>query len=192
MRKLIVCNIISLDGFFEGPNHDVMALPFDQGFGEYNVERLKTADTLLLGKTTFENFLSYWPEIADTEYADPVERETSRLNNSIQKVVVSDSLTVGQTAPWSDTRIIKRSDVNGEVGKLKASKGGDILVFGSHILWNDLLTNGLVDELHLMIGAGIVGDGTRAFERKSSGSLRLLDTVTWKGSNLVLLRYGID
>ena len=48
---------MSLDGFFEGPDHDVMALPFDQGFGEYNVERLKTADTLLLGKTTFDNFL---------------------------------------------------------------------------------------------------------------------------------------
>ena len=57
IRKLIVCNIMSLDGFFEGPDHDVMALPFDQGFGEYNVERLKTADTLLLGKTTFDNFL---------------------------------------------------------------------------------------------------------------------------------------
>lgn len=170
----------------------MMALPFDQGFGEYNVERLKTADTLLLGKTTFEDFLGYWPEIADTEDADPVERETSRLNNSIQKVVVSDSLTVGQTAPWSDTRIVKRSDANAEVAKLKAEEGGDILVFGSHMLWNGLLENGLVDELHLMIGAGVVGDGTRAFERKLSGSLRLLDTVTWKGSNLVLLRYGIE
>ena len=192
MRKLIVCNIISLDGFFEGPDNDVMVLPFDQGFGEYNVERLKTADTLLLGRTTFENFLGYWPEIADTEDADPVERETSRLNNSIQKVVVSDSLTVGETAPWDDTRIVKRGDAIAEVAKLKAEEGGDILVFGSHILWNDLLANGLVDELHLMIGAGVVGNGTRAFEGRLSGSLRLLDTVTWEGSNLVLLRYGIE
>ncbi len=117
---------------------------------------------------------------------------TSRLNNSIQKVVVSDSLTVEQTALWSDTRIVKRADANAEVAKLKAAKGGDILVFGSHILWNDLLANGLVDELHLMIGAGVVGEGTRAFERKPSGSLRLLDTVTWKGSNIVLLRYGME
>lgn len=192
MGKLIVCNIISLDGFFEGPDHDVMVMPFDQGFSEYNVQRLRTADTLLLGKTTFENFLKYWPEVADSEDAESVEREISRLNNSIQKVVVSDSLTVGQTAPWSDTRIVKRGDANAEVAKMKAEEGGDILVFGSHILWNDLLANGLVDELHLMIGAGVVGDGTRAFESKPSGLLRLLDTVTWEGSNLVLLRYGIE
>lgn len=192
MRKLIVCNIISLDGFFEGPDHDVMVMPFDQGFSEYNVQRLRTADTLLLGKTTFENFLKYWPEVADSEDAESVEREISRLNNSIQKVVVSDSLTVGQTAPWSDTRIVKRGDANAEVAKMKAEEGGDILMFGSHILWNDLLAKGLVDELHLMIGAGVVGDGTRAFESKPSGLLRLLDTVTWEGSNLVLLRYGIE
>ena len=76
MGKLIVCNIISLDGFFEGPDHDVMVMPFDQGFSEYNVQRLRTADTLLLGKTTFENFLKYWPEVADSEDAESVERRS--------------------------------------------------------------------------------------------------------------------
>ena len=192
MGKLIVCNIISLDGFFEGPDHDVMVMPFDQGFSEYNVQRLRTADTLLLGKTTFENFLKYWPEVADSEDAESVEREISRLNNSIQKVVVSDSLTVGQTAPWSDTRIVKRGDANAEVAKMKAEEGGDILVFGSHILWNDLLANGLVDELHLMIGAGVVGEGVRAFETRPPGSLRLMDTRTFDGSSLLLVRYGVE
>ena len=192
MRKLIVCNIVSLDGFFEGPEHDVMVMPFDQGFGEYNAERLRTADTLLLGKTTFENFLGYWPGVADIEDAEPVEREISRLNNAIEKVVISDSLTVEQTAPWCDTRIVKRNDAHAEIAKLKAAEGGDILVFGSHIMWNDLLAHGLVDELHIMIGAGIIGDGARAFEGNAPGSLRLLDTVTWDGSNLVLLRYRVE
>ena len=51
MRKLIVCNIISLDGFFSGPGGDVMAMPFDNGFSDYNAERLRAADTLLLGRT---------------------------------------------------------------------------------------------------------------------------------------------
>ena len=44
MRNLIVCNIVSLDGYYEGPGGDVMALPFDQGFNEYNAERLRARD----------------------------------------------------------------------------------------------------------------------------------------------------
>ena len=49
MRKLIVCNLVSLDGFYSGPGGNVMAMPFDDGFSDYNVERLRAADTLLLG-----------------------------------------------------------------------------------------------------------------------------------------------
>ena len=59
MRKLIVCNIVSVDGYYEGPGKDVMALPFDEAFDEYNAERLRAADTLLLGRTSFEGFKSY-------------------------------------------------------------------------------------------------------------------------------------
>ena len=81
MRKLIVCNIISLDGYYEGPGGDVMALPFDEGFDDYNAERLRAADTLLLGRKSYEGFKSYWPPIADDRDAPPVAREISRLNN---------------------------------------------------------------------------------------------------------------
>lgn len=66
MRKLIVCNIVSLDGFYEGPGKDVMALPFDEAFDVYNAERLRAADTLLLGRTSFDGFKSYWPSLAET------------------------------------------------------------------------------------------------------------------------------
>ena len=184
--------MMSLDGYLEGPNHDVMAMPFDQGFDEYNAERLRNADTLLLGRTTFERFLGYWPPIADKRDAPAIEREVSRLQNAVEKVVVSDSLTAEQTAPWSDTRIVRRADAHHEIAELKKSAGRDIIVFGSHILWNDLLAHGLVDELHIIVGAGIVGGGTPAFESKPSATLRLVDTATWDGSNLVLLRYAVE
>jgi dihydrofolate reductase len=191
MRKLIVCNIISLDGYYEGPGGDVMAMPFDKGFDEYNAERLRAADTLLLGRKTYEGFKSYWPPIADNPDAPPIEREISRLNTAIDKVVVSDTLTPDQTAPWHNTRIIGRADAHDEIGKLKDDSGGDILVFGSHTLWNDLLSRGLVDELHLMIGPGVLADGTRAFESRPPVRLRLVDTQTWDGSSLVLVRYAV-
>jgi dihydrofolate reductase len=129
MRKLIVCNIVSLDGYYEGPGGDVMALPFQPAFDDYNAERLRAADTLLLGRTSFEGFKGYWPTVVDDPNVRPVEREISRLNNTIDKVVVSDSLSPDQTAPWTNTRIVKREESHERIVELKR-KGKEILVFG--------------------------------------------------------------
>jgi dihydrofolate reductase len=191
MRKLIVANIVSLDGYHEGPGKDVMALPFDEAFDEYNAERLRAADTLLLGRTSFEGFRSYWPPVVDDPDARPVVREISRRNNAIDKVVVSDSLTPEQTAPWHNTRIVKRADAHEQIADLKRQQGGEILVFGSRTLWNDLLVGGLVDELHLMIGPAFLGGGTPVFGGPERVALRLLESRTLEGSELVLARYGV-
>src|SRR6187455_11815 len=112
MRKLIVCNIVSLDGFYSGPGGDVMVMPFDNGFSDYNAERLRAADTLLLGRTSYEGFRSYWPAIADDESQPALEREISRLNAAIEKVVVSDSLIADQVNGWGTTRVVGRSNAN--------------------------------------------------------------------------------
>jgi dihydrofolate reductase len=192
MRKLIVCNIVSLDGFFSGPGDNVMALPFDAGFSDYNAERLRAADTLLLGRKSFEFFRAYWPAVAEDASQPPVEREISRLNTAIEKVVVSDSLKPEQASGWGPTRVVRRAEAHAEIAALKARPGQEILVFGSHVLWNDLLAAGLVDELHLMIGAGVVGEGVRAFESRPPGSLRLLDSRAFDGSSLLLTRYAVE
>ena len=112
MRKLIVCNIISLDGFYSGPGGDVMAMPFDAGFSDYNAERLRAADTLLLGRTSYEGFRSYWPAIAEDVSQPAVEREISRLNAAIEKVVVSNSLKPDEVEGWGPTRVVRRADVH--------------------------------------------------------------------------------
>lgn len=72
----------------------------------------------------------------------------------------------------------------------RSSIGKDILVFGSRTLWNDLLTAGLVDELHLMVGAVVAAGGTPVFGSQPATPLRLLDTQTWEGSDNVLVRYA--
>ena len=169
-----------------------MAMPFDNGFSDYNAERLRAADTLLLGRKTFEGFRNYWPAIAKDVSQPALEREISRLNTAIEKVVVSNSLKPEEAEGWGPTRVLRRADAHAEVAALKKSPGREILVFGSHLLWNDLLANGLVDELHFMIGAGVVGEGVRAFESRVPSSLRLMDTRTFDSSNLLLARYAVE
>jgi len=71
MRNVIVCNIISLDGYFEGPGRNAMVLPMDGFFDEHNLERLRAADTLLLGATTYTGLKGYWPAGGLTRLTGP-------------------------------------------------------------------------------------------------------------------------
>ena len=95
MRKLIVSNIMSLDGYYEGPGKNVMVLfdyrwevyPTDESFDAYNAERLHGADTLLLGRVSYDGFKSFWPSVADDPNAMPIQREISRRNKAICNVV---------------------------------------------------------------------------------------------------------
>jgi dihydrofolate reductase len=92
-RKLIVCNAMSLDGYYEGPGKNVTdlfdyhweAYPTDESFDAYNAERLRAADTLLLGRTSYDGFRGFWPSVADDPDARPLQRKISRLNNAIEK-----------------------------------------------------------------------------------------------------------
>lgn len=190
MRKLVVTNIVSLDGFSEGQGANVMALPMDAAFDRSNVEHLRRADTLLAGANTFRGFQSFWPGVQDMAEMSEDNREISRLNNAIDKVVVSDSITDDDLTAWKDTTtVVRRADAHAAIRALKEEEGGDILVFGSRILWNDLLAAGLVDEIHLIVGAAVLGEGTPAFVHKPD--LELLEARCLEGSSNALMSYAV-
>jgi dihydrofolate reductase len=190
MAKLIVSNLISLDGYCAGPGGNPGVLPMDAAFDAYNAERLRAAGMLLLGRTTFSMFSGFWPMVERDPAARPVLREIAQLNGAIDKLVVSDTLSLDLAAPWGDAEVVRRGAAHARIAQLKKSVVGDMLVFGSHVLWNDLLAHGLVDELHLLVGAVVLGDGVRAFEQAVPAPLRLMNQRKLDGSDTVLLQYA--
>jgi dihydrofolate reductase len=190
VRKLVISMISSLDGFHEGPGKDVMAMPFDDAFSPYSLERLRNADTLLFGRRGFEGFASYWPRVAEDPAEPPIEREIGRRNMELEKIVVSDTLRVDPDDPWAaTTRVVPVADAAGEVAQLKRPAGRDILVFGGVTMWNPLLEAGLVDELHVLVGPALLGAGSKLYSGART-QLRLLEARVLPDSQLVLLRYS--
>ncbi len=191
MRKLIVSNLISLDGYASGPGGDVMALPFDTTFSDYNLELMQAADTLVSGATTYRGFLSYWPQVADDPAQPEVERAISRRHRELEHLVISDSLS-SETGPWREkTRIVRRDEARDAIAQAKKGEGGALVALGSLTAWNGLLAAGLVDELHMMVGAGVLVDGVPAFSVRPPSPMRLTGARQLGDSNIALLLYSL-
>jgi dihydrofolate reductase len=174
MRTLIVSEFVTLDGVMEAPGGEpthphtnwVMDYAGPDAFA-YKLEEVLAAETLLLGRVTYESFAGAWPDRTG-EFAEKM--------NTMPKVVVSSTL---KDPDWNNTTVLD-GDVVAGVTKLKQDDGGPILVAGSKTLVHTLLDNDLVDELRLMVFPVTIGAGLRVFpDTLKKTPWTLADSVTF-------------
>ncbi len=181
MRKLLEFNMVSLDGYFEGPNRDISWHTVDDEFNEYAVDMLNSVDMLLFGRVTYELMAGYWPS-PDALRDDPLVAE--RMNN-LPKVVFSRTLS---KADWQNTRLVK-DNIERYIKKMKEQPGKDLVILGSGSIVSEFARRGLIDEHRIMVNPVVLGRGTPLFTGiKEKMNLKLLKTRTFKSGN-VLFRY---
>jgi dihydrofolate reductase len=179
MRRLFTFNLITLDGFFEGPNHDISWHNVDDEFNEFAIEQTNSIGTLVFGRVTYVGMASYWPTSSAIEN-DPI---IANLMNTLPKIVFSHTL---QKAEWNNTRLIK-DNIAEEVLKLKQQPGKDLALFGSANLMASLMALDLIDEHRILVNPIVLGGGTPLFKGGNQKiNLKLIKTRTFRSGNVLL------
>lgn len=181
MRKVIVTEFVSLDGVVEAPGGEAdykhtgwtFDIEQDPAVYEFKGEELEPAETLLLGRTTYEGFSAAWPE-RDGDFADKF--------NSMEKVVVSMTLA---DPTWNNTTVVRSVD---EVARLREGEGGPIMLQGSATLAKALYAADLVDTYHLLVWPVILGSGLRLFPEDAADKHKLTLTETRTYANGIQLQ----
>ena len=180
MRKLFLFMNVSLDGYFEGPGHDISG--FQTGGNEaFSLKEEEEVDTILLGHRTYEMMQSFWP----TPQAEQSMPDVAKFMNENLKIAVSHQPF---EPGWENVRVI-RADVVAEVKQLKEGPGKAIIIFGSNNLCVSLMQAGLIDEFQVLLNPVVLGAGTSLFAGlPEKAALRLKSSHTFE-SGKVLLTY---
>jgi dihydrofolate reductase len=183
MRKIVVFMSVSVDGFFEGPDHDIDWHLVDDELHRHFNSQLRAMGAFLDGRVTYELMAGFWPTAdADADSPEPV-REFAGIWRDMPKIVFSRTL---ERADWNTT--IRRDVVVEEIRALKAEPGGDLALGGADLAATFRRLD-LIDEYRLYVHPILLGRGTPLF-RASDGrsSLRLVESRAF-GNGVVLLRY---
>jgi dihydrofolate reductase len=183
MRKLMVQELVSVDGMTAGPNGE---LDFFDAVSDYsgpdtdNLTILDTVHTILLGRVSYRMLSEYWPTADGEIVAERV--------NSIPKIVFSSTLSEAPWGRFEPATVVASSPVD-EVRRLVSQPGGDIILWGSLTLARSLLSAGLVDTLHLLVIPVVIGRG-RQLLTEDTGAVTLVAAKPYP-SGIVSLRYAV-
>jgi len=179
-RRIVVFTSLTLDGVMQAParpdedvrggfQHGGWAAPYsDASMAAAAGESMATTEGLILGRRTYEDFYSVWPNRTDNPY-------TEVLNNA-QKYVAS--RTLKEPLPWVNSTLLK-GDAAQAVARLKEQPGKDLVILGSGELVRSLMRSNLIDRYILLIHPLVLGSGKRLFpDGGSPAPLRLIDSKT--------------
>jgi dihydrofolate reductase len=180
MGKLVMWNLMSLDGFVEGPNRGISwhGDVWGEELEQLSIAQLREAGGLLFGRVTYELMAAYWPN-ASGEAA-----EIADFMNAMPKYVFSRTLA---RADWTNTQLFT-CDVGATVARLKRESVKDIFLFGSADLAASLIPEGLIDEFRIAINPLLLGGGTSLFKLGPCLKLKLVDSRPLS-SGVVIIRY---
>src|ERR1700712_4066658 len=153
MAKLIMWNLMTLDGYVEGPNRDI-SFHLDvwgEELEKLSIEQGLSAEALMFGRVTYELMVNHWPN----EKGDVAD-----FMNALPKYVFSRTV---KESGWNNTQFFS-ADVPETVARLKRESTKDILIFGSAGLCADLIPHGLIDEFRIGVCPVVLGGGTPLFK----------------------------
>ena len=184
MRKIIASEMVTLDGYFAGPNGEIDWFVYNKEIEKYGIELARTVDTILFGRVTYEMMANYWPS-ATAAANDQIVID--QMNNS-PKIVFSKTL---RKAEWRNTRVI--NEVNAEeISEMKKKPGKDLVIYGSGSVVSAFANLGLIDEYHLFVNPTALGKGKPLFKDLNDRQrLKLLKTRAFS-NGVVLLHYQSD
>jgi dihydrofolate reductase len=157
MRRIIFQMMLSIDGFYEGPNGELEWHVVNDEFNSYAHRLLDSLDGLIFGRKTYELMANYWPT-EDGLRDDPV---TAKYMNSLHKYVVSKTL---KKVDWENSSLLK-DNPGEEIAGLKAQPGKGLAIFGSSDLFVSLNRPELIDEYRIFFAPVILGKGKPLFAR---------------------------
>jgi dihydrofolate reductase len=182
MRKLIVFNHVSLDGYFVDANGSMNWAKMNHNDAEWKAfvaENASGEGPLLFGRVTYDLMASYWP----TPMAAQNDRALAERMNKVPKVVFSKTL---DTASWSNTTLIK-GDLAAEVRKLKQEPGDAIAILGSGSIVAQLAQEGLIDEFQAVVNPIVLGKGRTMFDGVTKSlNLKLARTRVFGNGNVYM------
>lgn len=179
MRKIIVQEMITVDGFFAGNKGEIDWHMVDDEFNNYALSMLATVDTLLFGHITYDLMANYWPT-TNAIKDDPFIAERM---NSLSKVVISKNL---QNPEWNNSTVLHDIKKD-EIIKMKEASEKDIIIFGSGTIVSAFTKLGLIDEYRLIVNPVILGEGKSLFNGVNNRPhLTLFKTQIFKSGNILL------